>query len=139
MGNALVGSSDHCLRCRGWKDEHRFWAVSGIDRREEPFERLQATPAGLTTDEAGERLSLYGPNSLVEQWRFAQFSVFSRFFALSSRHHPCCYQNVSLVLGEHVAGLIVIARAMLSVLLNFLMDFQARHAVEEPRKQAGTA
>ena len=54
MGNALVGSSDHCLSCRGWKDERRFWAVSGIGRREEHFERLQATPAGLTTNEAGE-------------------------------------------------------------------------------------
>ena len=42
---------------------------------------------------------------------------------------------MSLVLGEHVAGLIVVAGAMLSMLLNFLMDFQARHAIEEPRKQ----
>ena len=42
---------------------------------------------------------------------------------------------VSLELGEHVGGLIIIAIVLFSMLLNFLMEFQARHAVEEIQKQ----
>ena len=32
---------------------------------------LQAIPAGLTTGEAERRLRLYGPNSMVQESRFA--------------------------------------------------------------------
>jgi len=42
---------------------------------------LQATPAGLTTGEAKRRLSLYGPNSMVQESRFAGLLTFLRFFA----------------------------------------------------------
>src|SRR5664279_64587 len=45
---------------------------------------------------------------------------------------------VSLSLGDRVGGLIIIAMVLLSVLLNFFMEFQARHAVEEIRKQVAT-
>ena len=41
-------------------------------------------------------------------------------------------------MGDHVGGLIIIAIVLLSVLLNFFMEFQARHAVEEIRKQVAT-
>ena len=37
-----------------------------------------------------------------------------------------------------MGGLIIISIVMLSVLLNFFMEFQARHAVEEIRKQVAT-
>ena len=46
--------------------------------------------------------------------------------------------GISLVLGDPVGGLIIIAIVLLSVLLNFFMEFQARHAVEEIRKQVAT-
>ena len=42
------------------------------------------------------------------------------------------------MLGDPVRGLILIAMVLLSVLLNFFMEFQARHAVEEIRKQVAT-
>ena len=46
---------------------HGFWdrPLRGL------FELLQATPAGLTSDEATRRLRLYGPNSFVREARFA--------------------------------------------------------------------
>ena len=43
--------------------------------------------------------------------------------------------GVSLALGEHVGGLIIIAIVLLSVMVNFFMEFQARHAVEDIQKQ----
>jgi Cation transporter/ATPase, N-terminus len=48
------------------------------------LQQLQATPAGLTTDEAKRRLRRFGPNSLVQEERFVTlFSVFR-----PPRHHP---------------------------------------------------
>jgi P-type Mg2+ transporter len=102
---------------------------------QELFRLLQATPAGLTTEEASRRLRLYGPNSLIEESRFAALLSFFRFFANPLVIILVVASTVSLVLGEHIGGLIIIAIVLFSVLLNFLMEFQARHAVEEIRKQ----
>ena len=102
---------------------------------QELFQLLQATPAGLTTEEASRRLRLYGPNSLVRESRFAALLSFFGFFANPLVIILVVASGVSLALGEHVGGLIIIAIVLFSVLLNFLMEFQARHAVEEIRKQ----
>ncbi len=99
---------------------------------------LQAAPAGLTTDEAKRRLRLYGPNSLVQESRFAALFSFLRFFANPLVIILLAASGISLGLGEPVGGLIIISIVLLSVLLNFSMEFQARHAVEEIRKQVAT-
>ena len=77
---------------------------------------LRATPAGLTTDEAKRRLRLYGPNSLARESRFAALFSFFRLFV-----NP-----------------LIISIVLLSVLLNFFMEFRARRAAEEIRKQVAT-
>ena len=105
---------------------------------QELFQLLQATPAGLTTEEANRRLRLYGLNSLVRESRFAVLLSFFGFFANPLVIILIVASGVSLALGEHVGGLIIIAIVLFSVLLNFLMEFQARHAVEEIRKQIAT-
>jgi Mg2+-importing ATPase len=102
---------------------------------QELLQLLQATPAGLTSEEADRRLRLYGPNSLVQESRFAALISFFGFFANPLVIILVIASGVSLALGEHVGGLIIIAIVLFSVLLNFLMEFQARHAVEEIRKQ----
>ena len=99
---------------------------------------LQATPAGLTTDEAKRRLHLYGPNSLVQESRFAGLLAFLRFFANPLVVILVVASGISLALKDEVGGAIIIAMVLLSVLLNFFMEFQARHAVEEIRKQVAT-
>ncbi len=102
------------------------------------FRLLQATPAGLTTGEAKRRLRLYGPNSLVQESRFAGLLTFLRLFANPLVVILLVASGISLGLGDEVGGLIIIAIVLLSVLLNFFMEFQARHAVEEIRKRVAT-
>ena len=102
---------------------------------QELFQELQATPAGLTTEEASRRLRLYGLNSLVRESRFSALFSFFGFFANPLVVILVVASGVSLALGEHVGGFIIIAIVLSSVLLNFLMEFQARHAVEEIQKQ----
>jgi len=96
---------------------------------------LQATPAGLTTGEAAQRLRLYGPNSLMQESRFAGLLSFFRFFANPLVLILLVASGVSMGLGDQIGGSIIIAIVLLSVLLNFFMEFQAQHAVEEIRKQ----
>jgi Mg2+-importing ATPase len=99
---------------------------------------LEATPAGLTSEEAKRRLRIYGPNSLMRESRFAALFTFLRFFANPLVIILVVASSISLVLGDPVGGLIIIAMVLLSVLLNFYMEFQARHAVEAIRKQVAT-
>jgi Mg2+-importing ATPase len=102
------------------------------------LQQLQATPAGLATDEAKRRLRLYGPNSMVQESRFAGLLTFLRLFANPLVIILLVASGISLGLGGQVGGLIIIAIVLLSVLLNFFMEFQARHAVEEIRKRVAT-
>src|ERR1039457_3454036 len=102
---------------------------------QELFELLPATPAGLTTEEARRRLRLYGPNSFVHESRFSALLSFFGFFRNPLVVILVIASAVSLALGEHIGGLIILAIVLFSVILNFLMEFQARHAVEDIQKQ----
>ena len=113
---------------------HGFWDRPLRDL----LELLQATPAGLTSDEATRRLRLYGPNSFVRESRFAGLVGFLRFLANPLVIILLVASAITLGLGDPVGGLIIIAMVLFSVLLNFFMEFQARHAVEEIRKQVAT-
>ena len=99
---------------------------------------LQATPAGLTTGETKRRLRLYGANSMGQESRFAGLLTFLRYFANPLVVILLVASGISLGLGDQIGGLIIIAIVLLSVLLNFFMEFQARHAVEEIQKQVAT-
>ena len=89
---------------KGEKNLAGFW-----DRPlQELLQLLQATPAGLTADEAKQRLRLYGPNSLVQESRFAGLLGFLRFFANPLVIILVIASGISLALGDHVGGLIII-------------------------------
>lgn len=104
----------------------------------ELFEELQATAAGLTTAEAKMRLEQHGPNSLVKESRFARLTGFLGFFSNPLVVILLAAGTISLSLGDSIGGLIIITMVLLSVLLNFLMEFQARNAIDEIRKQVAT-
>jgi Mg2+-importing ATPase len=107
---------------------------------QELLQILHATPAGLTNEDAGRRSRLYGQNSMVQESHFTTLLSFFGYFANPLVIILVVASGVSLALGEHAGGLIIIAIVLFSVLLNFLMEFQARHAVEDIQKQiASTA
>ena len=111
-----------------------FWEKPRADL----LELLQATPAGLTSAEAQRRLRLHGPNSMVGESRFAALLSLLRFLINPLVIILLVASGISLALGDSVGGMIIIAMVLLSVLLNFFMEFQAQHAVEEIRKQVAT-
>src|SRR6185312_1798228 len=89
------------------------------------FRTLEATPAGLTSDEANRRLRLYGPNGFVRESRFAVLFSFLRLFANPLVIILLLASTISIVLGDRIGGLIIVSIVLLSVLLNFFMEFQA--------------
>ena len=113
---------------------HGFWDTPLRDL----LGLLQATSAGLTSDEATRRLRLYGPNSLVRESRLAGLIGFLRFLANPLVIILLVASAMTLALGDTVGGLIIISLVLFSVLLNFFMEFQARHTVEEIQKQVAT-
>jgi Mg2+-importing ATPase len=102
------------------------------------LQHLRATQTGLSSEEASARLRIHGPNTLVQESPFATLIGFLRFFANPLVIILLVASVTSLVLGDPVGGLIIIAMVLLSVLLNFFMEYQARHAAEEIRKQVAT-
>jgi Mg2+-importing ATPase len=104
----------------------------------EVLQTLEATPTGLTSEDATRRLRLYGSNSFVQESRFAALVRFFRLFANPLVVILLIASAISLVLGDRVGGLIIISIVLLSLLLNFFMEFQARHAVEKIQKQVAT-
>jgi len=102
------------------------------------LQMLESSPAGLTTDEAKRRRFLYGPNSMTRKSRFAGLLAFLRFFTNPLVVILLAASAVSLALGDRIGGVIIISIVMLSVLLNFFTEFQARHAAEEIQKQVAT-
>jgi len=105
---------------------------------DELLKLLESTPAGLTTTEVQRRRLLYGPNSLLRESRFAGLFTFLRLFANPLVIILLIAGGISFGLGDQIGGSIIIAIVMLSVLLNFFMEYQARHAVEEIQKQVAT-
>ncbi|MEO8661807.1 MAG: magnesium-translocating P-type ATPase [Bryobacteraceae bacterium] len=114
--------------------QNAFWEMPLSDL----LQKLQAPLTGLTSEEAAKRFASYGPNSLVRESRFAGLR---RFFGLLANPLVLILMAasvVSLALGDPIGGTIIIAIVLMSVLLNFFMEFQAQHAVEEIQKQVAT-
>ena len=78
---------------------------------------LHTTPAGLTSDDANRRLRPYGPNSFVQESRFAAVVSFLRLFANPLAIILLLASTISIELGDPVGGLIIISIVLLSVLL----------------------
>ena len=100
--------------------------------------QLQTGPGGLSEEEAERRFARYGPNSIAMEPRFAALRNLFRLLLDPLVTILLAASGISLILGDSVGGLIIIAMVVLSVLLNFFMEFQAQHAVDEIRKQVAT-
>ena len=93
------------------KTLERFWDIPLRDL----LALLQATPAGLASAEAKQRLRLHGQNSLVGESRFAALLGFFGFFANPLVAILLAAAAISIVLGDPVGGSIIIAIVLLKI------------------------
>ena len=104
-----------------------FWSISAP----EMLQKLQTTKNGLSSDEAGQRLARYGPNSLKPPKRsdmltllLAQFTspiILILFFAT----------GLSFFLSDPVDAFIILSIVLVSGLLGFWQERGASKAVEK--------
>jgi len=118
------------------EDQHRFSSFWGMPLRD-LMNQLKAAPDGLATAEARQRLRIFGPNSLARERRLAVVELL-RFFANPLVVILIIASLVSLALGERVNATIILAMVLMSVLLNFYQEFQARNAVEALRRRVAS-
>ncbi|MCL6630082.1 MAG: hypothetical protein K6U00_10830, partial [Armatimonadetes bacterium] len=102
------------------RDAVEFWDLTVA----ELLSQLQATPEGLSTEEAEKRLREYGPNTLVRESRFVGVLQFMRLFTNPLVIILFIAAVVSFVLGEHINALIIVVIILLSVILNFVQEYQ---------------
>jgi magnesium-transporting ATPase (P-type) len=96
----------------------------------EVYTSLDSSPEGITADEARDRLSLYGPNILLEQ---PKPSILSKF----SIHtlHPTALLLwgaglLALLAGEYSLALIVWAIILINAAFSFWQEHRAEEALE---------
>jgi len=111
-----------------------FWDLP----QDELLAALEATPQGLTTADAQARLRQFGPNSLERESRYGAVLQLLRLFSNPLVLILLFASGVSLATGGRVEATIIVVIVLISVLLNFHQEFQARHAVERLRAQVAS-
>lgn len=115
-------------------DRPQFWDVP----LEKVLRELEATPEGLSTAEARRRREQYGPNSLARASRWEPLLAFLSLFLNPLVIILLLAAGISLFIGERVNAGIILTMVLLSVLLNYYQDMQAKKAAAALQRQVET-
>ena len=99
------------------------------------FDRLRTSAKGLTSTEARNRLSEFGPNELITGRRGGTIIEILRLFANPLVIILLIASLASAILGEVVNASIIVVMVALSVALNFTQTFRSQRAAERLRQQ----
>ena len=98
------------------------------------LERHKVTPAGLTSSEAAERLTRYGPNILHTQRKNALLLQFLTKFRNPLVIILLVASIISAFTGDVTSFIIITIIVLMSVTLDFIQEFRAGQAVERLRQ-----
>jgi len=98
------------------------------------LERHKVTPAGLTSNEAAERLTRYGPNILHTQRKNALLLQFLTKFRNPLVIILLVASVISAFTGDITSFIIITIIVLMSVTLDFIQEFRAGQAVERLRQ-----
>jgi len=107
------------------QNSQSFWSISAP----ELLNRLQATASGLTTDEAGRRLTSYGSNRLKPQKRSDALTLLVAQFKSPIILILLFATGLSLFLNNLVDASIILTIVVISGLLGFWQEHSASNAV----------
>ncbi len=110
--------------------EPAFWQQTVT----ELLERHKVTPAGLTSSEAAERLTRYGPNILHTQRRNALLLQFLAKFRNPLVIILLVASVISAFTGDVASFIIITLIVLMSVTLDFIQEFRAGQAAERLRQ-----
>lgn len=106
---------------------HPFWSIP----REQLLKELEATPEGLSTEEAQRRLKRYGYNLLKPKKEVDALTLLLKQFTTPIVLILLFAAGLSFLLRSHLDGAIILSIILGSGLLGFWQEYRASSAVEE--------
>jgi len=103
---------------------------------EESFARLESSPRGLSSDEAGKRLEQFGPNELLAQRRVSPWAILLEQFKNVLIVILLLATALSAFLGHGVEAIAITVIVLFAVILGFIQEFRAERAIEALREMA---
>ena len=104
--------------------------------RDETYEKFNTTPYGLTSVEAAKRLQETGPNELQAARRVSPWEILLEQFKNVLILILLGATAISLILGHGVESIVIGIIVLFAVLLGFVQEYRAEHAIEALRKMA---
>jgi Ca2+-transporting ATPase len=100
------------------------------------MQELKVTSNGLTSQEAKQRLTVYGPNELKKEKGKSPWSMFLGQFTNVLMVILLFATGLSFVVGEVADAFIILAIVIASALLGFIQEYRSGKAVEALKKMA---
>jgi Ca2+-transporting ATPase len=104
--------------------------------KEAVFSLLKSTPAGLTGAEAAHRLAEHGPNELQAARRVSPWAILSGQFKNVLIVILLVATILSAFFGHGIEAIAIAVIVLFAVLLGFVQEFRAEHAIEALRQMA---
>ncbi|QYN34105.1 HAD-IC family P-type ATPase [Pseudonocardia sp. DSM 110487] len=97
---------------------------------EDVLARLSSDRQGLSADEAGRRLTEYGPNRLTRQQGPSAWAVLARQFASPLIYALLISAVVAFAFGDLADGAVVLGVVVLNALIGFVQEYRAGRAIQ---------
>ncbi|HEU0169467.1 MAG TPA: magnesium-translocating P-type ATPase [Chloroflexota bacterium] len=107
----------------------RFWH----EAQDDLLSRLDSSPAGLTHEQALDRLRRFGPNAAAKRSRWAAFVQLAAFLFNPLVLILMLASIISGVLGDVTNASIIAGIVVVSVAINFFQDYRSQRAAERLR------
>jgi len=105
----------------------------------EIIEELRSSPQGLSSEEAGKRLSEYGPNELKETKKKSPFIMFLSQFKDFMIMVLIAAAVISGFIGELFDTLSIIVIVVINAIIGFVQEYRAEKAMEALKEMAAPA
>jgi Ca2+-transporting ATPase len=100
------------------------------------FELLGSSPSGLSDEEVKQRLRRYGPNEIEVGKRPSAFLMFAKQFANVLIIILLAATLLSMVLGEVLDAMVIIAIVAFVALFGFILEYRSEKALEALKRMA---
>jgi Mg2+-importing ATPase len=107
--------------------QNSYWSSTA----EENLAALHSSPAGLSANEAGERLVKFGPNTIQTKKKASPFGLFLNQFKSPIILILLFATIVSAFLGDITDATIILVIVAGSAVLSFVQEYRASNAVEK--------
>lgn len=105
------------------------------ERLDDLYSALNCSPLGLSSEEAGRRLRLYGPNLPAEEKRRSFLLQFLALFTNPILIILLSASAVAAFLGEHLEASIIVVIVVLSSAIDFIQSYRAHVGIERLKAQ----